>query len=237
MFILLVLICTFLFLHSSFFAVEKINVTGMDNVDKDEIIKLADISFGVNIFTIDEKFVCKSVQIHPLIKSSKIIRHFPREIEIHIEERKIWALIPYQGTLLCVDDEGVCINRENYFSLTNYPVITMDELPKNVIIGQPVGESGVKLARKIWDTLNTDLQKEISQIHYQNNKGEILIYTNKGTEIRWGNEERLEEKAEYFAQMIVLEKDMQNKGNDALEYIDLRFKGQPAVKTKMQAQW
>jgi cell division protein FtsQ len=34
--------------------------------------------------------------------------------------------------------------------------------------------------------------------------------------------------------MLKIESDMQAKGNDALEYVDLRFKGQPVIKTMME---
>jgi len=233
-FLLLILICVYLFIHSSFFAIDEIYVTGLQNVAKNEIIQLSGLSSGMNIFTINETLASKAVEMHPLIKSSKIVRHLPRKIEIQVQERKVWALIPYQGGLLCVDEEGICIDKLNYFSLLNYPVISMDKLPERVILGQAVEEKGVKLARKVWNALNSEQRKQISQIHYQNEKGEIIIYTNEGTEIKWGQDDRMEEKTVSFDQILKLEKDMIEKGNDALEYVDLRFKGQPVVKTKMQ---
>lgn len=232
-FILLILVCAYLFLHSSFFAIDKIYVSGLHNVPQNEVIKLSGLSTGMNVFTINEKLSGQAIEIHPLIKSSIIIRHLPREIEIQVQERKIWALVPYQGSLLCVDEEGICIDKLNYFSLTDYPVVTMDTVPEHVTLGQVVDEAGIKLARDIWKSLDTKQQKEISQIHYQNQKKEILIYTNCGTEIRWGKADRMEEKVAFLGQMLDLEKDMQSKGNDALDYVDLRFKGQPVVKTRM----
>jgi cell division protein FtsQ len=232
-FILLILICAYLFLHSSFFAIDKIYVTGSKNVSQSEIIKISGLTQGANIFTINEKLCSQAVAIHPLIKSSIIVRHLPRQVEIQVKERKIWALIPYQDALLCVDDEGICIDKRSYFSLVNYPVITMDKMPDHVNLGQAVNESGVKFARRIWNKLGANEHKEISQFHYQNKSGEILIYTRKGTEFRWGNTERLGEKITLFKQMLKVESDMQAKGNDGLEYVDLRFKGQPVVKTMM----
>ncbi|MDD3271836.1 MAG: FtsQ-type POTRA domain-containing protein, partial [Syntrophomonadaceae bacterium] len=233
-FILLTLICAYLFLHSSFFAIDKIYVTGSNNVSEGEIIKISGLSQGVNIFTINEKLCSQAVAIHPLIKSSIVVRHLPRQVEIQVKERKIWALVPYQGALLCVDDEGICIDKLSHFSLVDYPVITMDKMPDHVNLGQAVNETGVKLARQIWIALDANERKEISQFHYQNKSKEVLIYTRKGTEFRWGKAERLEEKTTFFKQMLKIESDMQAKGNDDLEYVDLRFKGQPVVKTMME---
>ena len=233
-FILLILICAYLFLHSSFFAIDKIYVTGSNNVSEDEIIKISGLSKGMNIFSINEKLCSQAVAIHPLIKSSIIVRHLPRQVEIQVRERKIWALVPYQDALLCVDNEGICIDKLSHFSLVDYPVITMDEMPDHVNLGQAVNETGVKLAMQIWTKLDSKERKEISQFHYQNNSGEILIYTRGSTEFRWGNNERLQEKIAFFKQMLKIEKDMQTEGNDDLEYVDLRFKGQPVVKTVME---
>ena len=182
-FILLILICAYLFLHSSFFAIDKIYVTGSNNVSKDEIIKISGLSQGMNIFSINEKLCSQAVAIHPLIKSSIIVRHLPRQVEIQVRERKIWALVPYQGALLCVDNEGICIDKLSHFSLVDYPVITMDEMPDHVNLGQAVNETGVKLAMQIWTKLDSKERKEISQFHYQNNSGEILIYTRGSTEL------------------------------------------------------
>ena len=234
-FILLILICAYLFLHSSFFAIDKIYVSGSNNISESEIIKISGLSPGMNIFTINERLCSQAISIHPLIKSSMVVRHLPRQVEIQVKERKIWALIPYQGALLCVDNEGICIDKLGSFSLVNYPIITMDKMPDHINLGQAVDEAGVKLAMQIWTKLSTNERKEISQFHYQNKSGEVLLYTCQGTEFRWGNNERLEEKIAFFKQMLKVENDMQSKGNDNLDYVDLRFKGQPVVKTRMES--
>jgi cell division protein FtsQ len=233
-FILLILICAYLFLHSSFFAVDKIYVSGSNNVSESEIIKISGLSPGMNIFTINEKLCSQAVAIHPLIKSSTLVRHLPRQVEIQVKERKIWALVPYQGALLCVDNEGICIDKLSHFSMVNYPVITMDKIPEHINLGQAVNDNGIKLAWQIWNGLDENERKEISQFHYQNKSGEVLIYSQGCTEFRWGNAERLEEKTAFFKQMLEIENDMQAKGNNDLVYVDLRFKGQPVVKTVME---
>ncbi|HHV15525.1 MAG TPA: FtsQ-type POTRA domain-containing protein [Gelria sp.] len=233
-FILLILICAYLFLHSSFFAVDKIYVSGSNNVSESEIIKISGLSPGMNIFTINEKLCNQAVAIHPLIKSSTLVRHLPRQVEIQVKERKIWALVPYQGALLCVDNEGICIDKLSHFSMVNYPVITMDKMPEHINLGQAVNDNGIKLAWQIWNGLDANERKEISQFHYQNKSGEVLIYSQGCTEFRWGNAERLEEKIAFFKQMLEIENDMQAKGNNDLVYVDLRFKGQPVVKTVME---
>ena len=60
----------------------------------------------------------------------------------------------------------------------------------------------------------------------------MIIYTVKGTEIRFGNADRFQEKVGQISQTFAIEADFAENGMEALEYIDLRFKGQPVVKTR-----
>ncbi|MEN6350666.1 MAG: FtsQ-type POTRA domain-containing protein [Syntrophomonas sp.] len=231
--ILVSLVSFYLFLHSAFFKVDKITITGLEKVSRDEVIRLSGLKTGVNIFEIDEQFIPRALLIHPMIKSAVIVRHIPREIEVRVVERKIWALVPYEDSLLCVDDEGVCIDKISTFSLQNYPFITMDTMPARVNLGQAVNAEAIGMIKKLWDALTPESRKEISDFHFINKSKEIVLYTSGGTEVRFGGLERLSEKVGFFNQVFKIEEDTKNDGTQVLEYIDLRFKGQPVVKTRV----
>ena len=228
---LIIIVSAYLFLHSSFFNIEKVEVVGLNLVSREEVINLACIKTGENIFKLNEESVIRAVKTHPLIKNATLTRHLPRTIEILIEERKIWALIPYNDIVLCVAEDGVCIDKNTYF-IDSYPIITADEMPARVNLGQPVYPDAVNMAKKIWDSLSPNDQAKISEFHYKNKTKEITIYSNKGTEIRFGNTERFQEKTELISQTFAIEADFDERGMEELEYIDLRFKGQPVVKTR-----
>lgn len=229
--IIISLISFYLFLHSSFFNVDKIYITGLEKVSKDEITSLSGLSNGVNIFEINNSLSSRSIEIHPMVKSAKIIRHLPREIEVQVIERQIWSIIPYQEKFLCVDEEGICIDKLSTFPGTDVLFITMDTLPGRVNLGQAVEADGIKMIKEIWDKLPAKSRNRISDIHFVNKNNEIIMYTIKGTEVKFGNADRLEDKVAFFDQVIEIENDLDKKGLDVLEYIDLRFKGQPVVKT------
>jgi cell division protein FtsQ len=59
----------------------------------------------------------------------------------------------------------------------------------------------------------------------------LIIYTAEGTEIRFGKKERLDEKLSVISQVFKLEQEFLEAGQDALVYVDVRYKGQPVVKT------
>ncbi|MEN6327858.1 MAG: FtsQ-type POTRA domain-containing protein [Syntrophomonas sp.] len=231
--ILIFFISVFLFMHSAFFNIAKIDITGLEKVTREEVLKLSGLKTGVNIFKVDEQFVSRAMEIHPLVKHTEIIRHLPRTVELRVEERKIWALVPYQDMFLCIDDEGVCIDKINSFSFANYPVITIDKLPERINLGQAVQAEGIQKIRQVWKALSPENRKRISDFHYVSGNKEIVIFTAEGTEVKFGKSERLAEKAEFFDQIFKIEYDLQKTGVEKLEYVDLRFKGQPVVKTRV----
>lgn len=233
LFLLLALLCVYFFLHGSFFKVDKVYVSGNSKITVKEITGLAGIKNGVNIFLINDSQVARAVENHPLIKSASIVRHLPRKVEIKIQERKIWALVPCAGSLICIDRDGICLDKVTELSLLNDPVITFDRLPSSINLGQAVNPAGTKAIGQVWDALSAASKKEVSQFHYSEKAGEIVMYTQRGTEIRWGKSERNKEKAAYLEQVFGLEKDMDDKGDNSLEYVDLRFQGQPVLKSKI----
>ncbi|MDD2585283.1 MAG: FtsQ-type POTRA domain-containing protein [Syntrophomonadaceae bacterium] len=232
MLIFIILVCSYLFLHSSFFNVDKLYVTGLEKVSREEITSLSGLCKGVNIFEINSNLCSRSIEIHPMIKSAKIVRHLPRKIEVQVVERNVWAVIPYHNSFLCVDEDGICIDKLSSFPAADCPVvITMDALPGRVNLGQAVQAAGVKMAKKVWDALSVKSRPQVSDIHFINKTEEIVIYTTNGTEVKFGSDERLADKATFVDQVIEIENDMDKKGIDVLQYVDLRFRGQPVVKT------
>lgn len=229
---IVILVCIYLFLHSSFFKVEKIYVTGNKEVSEKEILDIADIAPGINIFEVNNRLCSKAVELHPMIKKAQVIRHLPRDIEIRVQERTIWAVMPYYDVILCIDDEGVCIDRRPNFPAGDYPIITMEKMPPKVNLGQAVEPEGIKMIYEIWHSLPPEVKEGLSDFHYVNSKKEIIIYTTLGTEIKFGSTDRREEKVKLMEQVLKLEEEFNNKGTEVIEYVDLRFKGQPVIKTK-----
>lgn len=230
--LLLVLICIYLFLHSSIFSITTIKVSDNHIVTRNEILAMAGVSTGTNIFQLDQELTRRSVKLHPMVKDARIIRHLPATIEIKITERKSWAIIPYDDVFLLIDDEGICIDKLNQLPNQNIPLITMDKVDQRLNLGQAVNPTAVKMIRTVWQALSTDDRQNISQFHYNNQDKTLLIYTLHGTEIRFGNLDRLEEKITHFREAIDIEANLEKEGKDVLDYVDLRFKGQPVVLTR-----
>lgn len=232
LFLLLVLICIYLFLHSSIFNIATIKVSNNHNVTREEVLALAGVSPGTNLFQLDQELTRRSVKMHPMVKDAQIVRHLPSTIEIKIIERKSWAVIPYDDLFLLIDNEGVCIDKLNQLPDQSIPIITMDKVAGRINLGQTVAPEAVEMISKVWLALNDNDRANISQFHYVNKDKSLLIFTLHGTEIRFGNLDRLSEKAANFEEALEIEANFEKEGKDVLDYVDLRFEGQPIVKTR-----
>lgn len=230
-FILVLLLCVYLFLHSSVFKVDKVYASGMIKVSQEEILALAGINTGQNIFSVDAALVSKAVKAHPMVKSAQLVRHLPHDLEIKVVERQVWALVPYHNIMLFLDDEGVCIDRVAGVAIEEYPLLTMELLPERVNLGQAVYPAAVQQIKKLWDTMGEE-RKNISEFHYRTNSDEIVLYTRAGTEIRFGKLERIDEKITYIKAVFKMEEDMKKEGREVLEYVDLSFDGEPVMKAR-----
>ncbi|NLB87740.1 MAG: FtsQ-type POTRA domain-containing protein [Syntrophomonadaceae bacterium] len=230
--LLIALIALYLFLHSPYFNIEKIYTTGLKQLTEEEVLSYSGVTIGQNLFEVDNNLTVRTIEVHPMVKSVELVKHLPRTLEIKVLEREIWAIVPLGNEFLCIDNEGVVIDRRINIELIDYPLITISNLPERVNIGQVIQPQGIQLVNQVWKALNNSARESISDFHL-NDKQELIIYTSGGTEIRFGNEERLEEKANFIHDILKLETEFNKNGTEVLEYIDLRFKGQPVVKTKV----
>lgn len=218
-------------MHSSFFYIDQITVQGADKLGSEGVIRLTGLRPGLNIFSVDGRQISQALKVHPIVQSVQVNRHLPRHLEIVVSERQAWALITYQGAFLAIDPEGVYIDKLSIFSADQYCIITMDREPEQVVLGQEVDPEAIGTIRKIWEAIPAENRGDISDYHYEHESKQVVLYTNRGTEILFGDLERLEEKVQSLLQILNIEKDYAQTGKTSLRYVDLRYKGQPVLKT------
>lgn len=225
------LLSAYLFMHSSIFAVTQVKVLGNEKVSQEEILALSGLAPGVNMFKFNEKEAARAIEVHPMIKQAEIKRRLFSEIDIHVTERQVWAVIPYNDIFLCIDDAGVCFDKLNYVPVDNDLIITLETVPDYVNLGQTVNLPATDMIKQVWQAIPADQHPLISEFYYQND-GTLKIYTLEGTEVRFGDLDRLNEKVETFSEVLQIESDLGARGSEQLDYVDIRFKGEPVLKTK-----
>lgn len=123
--VLLFIICIFsaFFLSSSFFQIKYLVVNGNNSVTREEIIKLSAIYYGENIFRINKRNSMKSIFQNPYVKMIKINRVLPDKVVIDIIERDIMAYVPYVGSYLNIDEEGMILEINPAMKRADLPVV------------------------------------------------------------------------------------------------------------------
>lgn len=130
-----------LFARSSFFIVDKVNVSGNQKYGTDEILQHTGLLTGKNVFKmlgekpknlVSFRFLDLENEIYeamPYIKSVSIRPSPPKEIKIKVLERKPYAVLEAGGTSLLIDKEGYALEKinianlkEKYFKITGMSV-------------------------------------------------------------------------------------------------------------------
>ena len=94
------------------FNVTDIQVTGNELVSADTITAIAKKN-STNIFAYNKHKTKKALEQNNYIQEARVIKHFPRTIEIRVTERKIRGYVEYTGSYLCLSDNGLVIDVQN----------------------------------------------------------------------------------------------------------------------------
>ncbi|KJS19253.1 MAG: hypothetical protein VR72_19770 [Clostridiaceae bacterium BRH_c20a] len=229
-YIFLVAVGLYFFIHSPFFTIENINVTGNYLLDTEKILNLSQVNKGQNLIKIDKKEIIKRISVHPFVKEVEIKRGLPDTLKINVIERKPVGLLVCPDGFIQVSKEGVFLALIHDIGEYNLPVISGIDLEQLPGPGQVIKNDELSLALGIISESFQELLNDIVEINIEN-KGHILAYTLDGIEIRLGSLENISEKL-YDLNHIL--EDFNTKGLDDsnIEYIDLRFSGPPVIKRK-----
>lgn len=125
-FILFLLMLTFtiaFLMTSSLFNIKTINVIGNNRVSQQEIIRLSGLNYQQNIFRINTKETMKNIFQSPYVEKIKIKRGLPNIINIDIIEREPLVLVPYVGSYLFVDSQGIVVEINSSIEKMQLPII------------------------------------------------------------------------------------------------------------------
>ncbi|MFQ5683664.1 MAG: cell division protein FtsQ/DivIB [Candidatus Binatia bacterium] len=110
-------------LNHPYFSVQEIQVRGGDKLKGSEIVAMAGLSHGMNIWTIDPKIIEKTVRKHPWVKRVLVRREFPRRVVIDVKERTARGILAL-GKLYYVDQEGFLFKEVGRGEKVDFPILT-----------------------------------------------------------------------------------------------------------------
>jgi cell division protein FtsQ len=114
--------------HSWRFRIEssdQIEIAGMQNVTRKEIMRVLGGDIGKNIFSIPLEEHKKKLEEIPWVESAAVMRYLPNRLKVEINERKPVAFVQIGSKIELIDPNGVIMNMpaqsRGKFS---FPVIT-----------------------------------------------------------------------------------------------------------------
>lgn len=160
-------------LESPYFSVREIQVRGAEKFGGNEIITMAGLKHGMNMWRIEPSTIERKVAKHPWVRRVLVRREFPRRVVIEIEERTPKAIVA-MGKLYYIDSDGLAFKEVGAGESVQFPLLTglrPDEL----------GSRDPAVRRKIQDAVRlSDLMAKdshtISEVHFEA-ADRVTLYT------------------------------------------------------------
>ena len=201
------------------FAVASVEVRGVSRVPADQILAVAAIPRGSNIFKLDTMGVIGRVESLPEIRRADVVRELPNRVVISVEERRPFTLV-HGGRLHWMDEEGRLLGASPEAVAPPMPVISglsPDELASMRTSPGPKARAAIGVIRALLRS-GTGLAAEISEIDMSRREGPVL-YTVDGVEVRLGTED-------WDERLARLEGVLTQIATQDVRTVDLRFRDQ-----------
>lgn len=200
--IFIFLIFLFVLSMSPIFQIKMINVKGLHDISRDDILTLISVHEGDNIFLISERKIKKAVSSNDYIEDISIKKSFPSEVNIDVKERIVRGYVPFLGSYLYIDENGRVLDiQENY---TKALPLVNGLLFDNFKLGEILEVDNKK---------SLEVMVKFSQLMVKYNLLEMAVYIDvsdpeeitakvNNVNIKFGNQYDLDEKIRTMAEII-----------------------------------
>jgi len=111
------------------FVLSNLSIEGNVRTRQADILATLDIDTGMPLMAVDLQALQHRVEALPWVRLVTVTRILPGDINLHIEERKPFALWQRAGQLRLIDEEGVVITQRGLTAFSGLPMIVGDGAP------------------------------------------------------------------------------------------------------------
>ncbi len=212
--------------YAPFFRVSKINIKGNSYVSAEEVCRVADIAAGTNMFNIQTDVIAKRMQKDVRFEQVNIRRVFPGEIDIELVERRPMICVAGHYGYMALDRNGMIIDAHKNLTQMQIPLLTGEEIPDNIYIGDTLKTDTIDGVLTFVSALDADSVARFSEINVSNPE-KVVIYTTDAVQLRLGDLNDLEKKAEITRSFM----EELKVAKHPIEYIDINYSS-PFIKFK-----
>lgn len=147
-----------------YFAVRQIEVHGGEKVGGHEIVAMAGLRRGMNIWSVDAVAIEKKIAKHPWVRRVLVRRDFPRRVVIDVEERRPKAIVG-AGKLYYIDADGVVFKEVDAGENIKFPMLTGIRA-EALMQGDLAARTRIRVAVRLID-LMAQRSHTLSEIHFE----------------------------------------------------------------------
>jgi cell division protein FtsQ len=118
------------------FALRTVQVRGLQRATEHELLRLASVGRGANLWSLDPSAVAQAMSAHPWVRAVEVTRSLPDTLVLRVEEREPVALAAL-GDLYVVDSQGEPFKRVSASDRLDLPLLT--GLPRDKAAQDPAG--------------------------------------------------------------------------------------------------
>jgi cell division protein FtsQ len=169
--------------NNPYFSVREIQVRGGGKVGGSEIVAMAGLRHGMNLWNVDAAAIEHKLLRHPSVRRVLVRREFPRRIVIDVEERQPRALVAL-GKLYYVDSDGFLFKEVGEGEKADFPLLTglrADDL----LAGGPALRRRLQEAMSLGELMQRDARK-LSEIHFEAADRLVLYVSGQPIALRMG---------------------------------------------------
>ena len=209
---------------SPYFYVREIQVRGGNKVGGSEIVAMAGLKHGMNIWKIDPAAIESKIAKHPWVRHVLVRREFPRRVVIEVEERKPKAIVAL-GKLYYVDADGVVFKEVGEGENVKFPLLTGLRPEELTAPGQAIRRR-IQDAIQLGELMVKD-SHTLSEIHFESPDRLVLYTTAYPVALRMGSGD-WEAKLQRLDRVLTLWKGHENR----LASLDMSFRDQVVARLR-----
>ena len=226
--------------NSSAFAIEAINVTGVEHLTSSDMEQMISVPEGTTLLRVDTETIRQRLLKNAWVKDVEVKRVFPNTLEINVTERDItaivevpsgrsgstvksWAIASDHVWLMPIPEVGseaakttslkIYEDAEEALHITDVPYGTQ------AVIGEVCTDNNVNNALDIVSGMTTDLADHVIKVSAAGPAETTLILDN-GIEIAFGKAENVRDKERVILKIM-------EENPDGVAYINVRIVESP----------
>ena len=186
--------------YSPLFTLQRVRLQGNTYITETDILTSGRLHKGQPLFQLETSEVTQNLLRDLRIESAVVRRRLPDTLEVEITERTPVATVACDYGYLDLDRQGKVIG--SYKSLRKMPIPMITGVKMHdMYIGDDNKDTRVAKVLVLLASLNQEAINSLSEISVANPEA-VTAYTNQSVQIRLGNFERWEEKAEQTKELL-----------------------------------